>query len=840
MNMITPWEQSPVPVDFITNASGVIGRQVDGEFIEGVCVEWGNWLTDVAELPYDVPILVTLSVPGDELKVKPVNFSFELKRFAFDESMAAGAYVSVLGGMKFLGKIMGVAGTLGGGAGLELGIKGYNDSEVHDERFVVKGSHDRISTGFGTKFDLTRLAKTAKARAYLGDDQKNDSLVNANIGVKINYSYTTGAEYNFELNHLMLADRDALLAGLALLYMQVANGKADPALAHIFEKLNPLISQISTETKVATFADHTLTMTAEGEVGLNLGKSDDEKARGLQIKPAAGLQGDLNIGFVWSDEVHSFEGKTIDSFTVSGELNGQAGLNIGLSNVTELNPVKNTTLQQEIDKLIGFGVSTHVGTSIRQALIHDPNLNGLPVKLEVTVMCDKKFGYGLTPAGLENLGEGQQMGITYTVDTLESIRSVLQSISEFAALLGDARKLAMGIADEADLMTIIEIGPTKAHEKLVEFIHVLLGQDGVTYEIQKKTGRGQEFSITPVKDLLGAIYENAPAEIDLPIKLKIDQSSSQTVEKGTFANGKQYLLEAYSASNIQAPPIGRVDIVLNQIQQRLTQMLVNTFREIIRDPGSLIIRTIGSSELQLAAADDFDAVVGPLAFDFEAISGPLIPAYYAPWDATGPAGKPHYGIGGFHMFFPTDYTLTQPAALILDYHDAEVAGLDEATLAIYRWNEETDDWEMVGGIQDTESNTVRAEISQLGLYTLAPAMPAGDLDWEDPVVVPEAGNMRVTLASGEILTNSGEVVPDGTIFHVTSQLPCAIADGQSVPFGTITSNDVQPDVDGIQVAVENGILQVEVLYPAEISPQARILVYSDRGTAFGICDVSLE
>ena len=192
------------------------------------------------------------------------------------------------------------------------------------------------------------------------------------------------------------------------------------------------------------------------------------------------------------------------------------------------------------------------------------------------------------------------------------------------------------------------------------------------------------------------------------------------------------------------------------------------------------------------------------------------------------------------MFFPTDYNLTQPATLTLDYHDTEVEGLDETTLAIYRWNEEMHDWEMVGGIQDTDGNTVRAEISQLGLYTLAPAMPAGDLDWDDPVVVPEAGNIRVTLTSGEILTNSGEVVPDGTIFHVTSELPYAVADGQRLPFGTVTSHDVQPDVDGIQVAVANGILQVEVLYPAAIYPQASIIVYSDRGTAFGAREVSLE
>jgi hypothetical protein len=244
--------------------------------------------------------------------------------------------------------------------------------------------------------------------------------------------------------------------------------------------------------------------------------------------------------------------------------------------------------------------------------------------------------------------------------------------------------------------------------------------------------------------------------------------------------------------------------------------------------------------LHLAAADDFDAVVGPLAFDFETIPGPVIPAYYAPWDATGPVGKPHYGIGGFHMFLPSDYTFIQPATLIIDYQEAEVEGLDETTLAIYRWNEETYDWEMVGGILDTQSNTVRAEVTQLGLYTLAPAMPAGDLNWGDPVVVPEAGNMRVTLASGEIVTNSGEVVPDGTIFQVTSELPYAITDGQRVPFGTIVSNDAQPDVDGIQVALENGILQVEVLYPAAIFPQARIIVYSDMGTAFGAFDVSLE
>ena len=775
--------------------------------------------------------------------MEPAEFNFILKQFDFDETLSAGANLGVLGQLKFLKSAVTASGTLSGGAGLEVGVSGYKDFTEHHKRFQVKGSRNRISAGLGAKFDLTRFAKTAITGVL--PEKDDDSALKLGAGADIGYSYTTGAQFDFELNDLMLADQDALLAGLFLLQVQLANGKADPTIAHVFEKINPMITQIANEAKVCTFSDHSLAMSAQAEAGvgvdLSLGRPDnDRNDRQMEIKFAGGVEGDIKVGLVWSDEIYPLENKSVESSTISGELNAEAGLNIGLSNVIGLDPVKQTTLQQEIDKINSLGTTTGIGESIKYSLTYDANLEGPPVKLDVTLMCDKSYGYGLTAGGLQNLGEGEQMSITYKIHSIEAIKNVLQSVSEFNSLVGDARKIAMELTTYDNLKTLIELGPTQAHEKLVEFITVLLGQDGVTYEVRKRSGSGDEYSFTPVKDLLGAIYEEPPFGIDIPIKIKTDNYTAHTLEKGAFANGEAYVLEQYQNSEVDPPSTGEVDIVLAQIMQRLTLMLIDTIREVMRDPSTWIIRTLGSSELHLAGQEDFDAVIGPLAFDFEPILGPVDSSYYAPWDVAGPAGKPHYGIGGFHTFHPTEHTLTQPATLIIDYHYEEVEGFDEAALAIYRWNEQEYDWDLVGGMPDADSNTVTTQITQLGCYTVAPVMPAGDLTWADPVIAHEGENVRVTLTSEQILTNFDSPVPDGTIFHVISELPYSIDNGARIPFGTIVSPDVLGDVEGIQVAVENGVIQVQAVYPQESSAEARIVVYSDTGTAFGDCVVPLE
>jgi hypothetical protein len=215
---------------------------------------------------------------------------------------------------------------------------------------------------------------------------------------------------------------------------------------------------------------------------------------------------------------------------------------------------------------------------------------------------------------------------------------------------------------------------------------------------------------------------------------------------------------------------------------------------------------------------------------------PAVDVQVLPTDTFGPEGTPHYGVGGFHQFWPADRTLAAPSRLVIDYQDAEVAGFDESTLAIYRWNQERQDWDFVGGTRDPAANTVTTFIRRLGLYTLGLQMPAGPL----PVFFINGGQMgvdedrvqRFQVLTDTLTLNTGGPVPDGTVYTVRSLYP---ESGSTAAYGRVIATDVDPLRDGVQVASQNGVIAFDVEFPAPFGKYrpGRILVYATRGTAAG-------
>ena len=81
--------------------------------------------------------------------------------------------------------------------------------------------------------------------------------------------------------------------------------------------------------------------------------------------------------------------------------------------------------------------------------------------------------------------------------------------------------------------------------------------------------------------------------------------------------------------------------------------------------------------------------------------------------------------------------------------------------------------------------------------------------------------------------NNGEPLADGTVYHVISAFPFAYEEGQLIPFGSMLTADADPGMEGSQVAVENGVIQLDLVFPDAAIPSARVIVFSDEGTAFG-------
>jgi hypothetical protein len=230
----------------------------------------------------------------------------------------------------------------------------------------------------------------------------------------------------------------------------------------------------------------------------------------------------------------------------------------------------------------------------------------------------------------------------------------------------------------------------------------------------------------------------------------------------------------------------------------------------------------------------FDAAL--YSYHYRSIAGPVHDGVMSPSDAAGPAGLPHYGIGGFHHFSPNDRPLATPTPLVIDYKAPEIETFDESTFAIYGWNTTTQDWEHVGGAVDSANHTVTATVDRMRAYTVAPRMPAGTIAMHavdsGTVGSGESATRTFTVTTDPLLNNDGTPVADGTLYTVRALVN---ATNVTADYGHLLAADADPSRENVQVAVVNGRLQFQVEYasPGGFYLPGRVAVYSTSGTAFG-------
>lgn len=133
---------------------------------------------------------------------------------------------------------------------------------------------------------------------------------------------------------------------------------------------------------------------------------------------------------------------------------------------------------------------------------------------------------------------------------------------------------------------------------------------------------------------------------------------------------------------------------------------------------------------------------------------------------------------------------------------------------------------------DTVANTITTQATRLGLYTAAPPMPGSRFTFSSQTAAagpPEAPKTQVTYTSSVVRMNTGQPVPDGTLFTVRALQPDA---SDAVPFGTILTADADPATDGVQVVSSGGVIRFVAEFPGAFGA-ARILANSTRGVAIG-------
>ncbi|MCD4697298.1 MAG: carboxypeptidase-like regulatory domain-containing protein [Bacteroidales bacterium] len=180
-----------------------------------------------------------------------------------------------------------------------------------------------------------------------------------------------------------------------------------------------------------------------------------------------------------------------------------------------------------------------------------------------------------------------------------------------------------------------------------------------------------------------------------------------------------------------------------------------------------------------------------------------------------------YGIGGFYQFEPYATLLPDTAWMTIVYDEAEVDSLDESSLGMY-WEDKTNHvWNYLGGALDTTNNTVTAPITQLSLFTLAPAMPFGAFGLN---AVPDsiyADSVSISVVTSDtIFNNNLKPVSDGEKFTVATN------------YGKVISPDADSIIQGIQVLATNHKIQFEVK-SCHIGGTAIASAYSVNGSANG-------
>jgi hypothetical protein len=451
---------------------------------------------------------------------------------------------------------------------------------------------------------------------------------------------------------------------------------------------------------------------------------------------------------------------------------------------------------------------------------------GYPSSVDVSYSPPKGFGWKRPiQSPEEKLAGGKGRKLTYTIEEPADVKVVVDGLANLDAI----RKANVGVG----LANQISLAPTLLNDELAKF-RTLLRQINATYTITESTGEATD-------DPIGLKGKLGPFKIGGKIVLKAEHKVAYTIEKGVVVNGASYVLESYARDQyVPTHDLGLWDAVTttwNALVESFAPANFSDVNGVISNQGTTRLRSNFTATLDIDGTKEpapFEA--GLFSWRFRPIDGPVQDARYMPADTAGPRDTPHYGVGSFHQFAPDGYQLAVPTPLVIDYTDQEVAGIDESTLRIYGWNETAEDWDLVGGVVDAAANTVTAPVSTFRLYTLGPAMPARDIALtvqdDGTTGVGDTATQRFTVTSGPLVLNTGQPVPDGTLYTVRSLVP---GSADLTAYGTILTADDDPARGGIQVAAHGGVIQFQVEYPAPngLYIPGRLAVYSTAGTAFG-------
>jgi len=165
--------------------------------------------------------------------------------------------------------------------------------------------------------------------------------------------------------------------------------------------------------------------------------------------------------------------------------------------------------------------------------------------------------------------------------------------------------------------------------------------------------------------------------------------------------------------------------------------------------------------------------------------------------------------------------------LAIAFSESDAVGLDKAALRIYRRNESLKSWELVGGGVDLVSNTVTANITNLGTYVAAPPLPTGDLQvLFSTNLLAADGVSTLSVIVTNLSLNTGGSATQQWLFTATA------AGAQ------IITADMDTNAPGVQVFSTNGALKLTLRAPLGGSVVS-LAIGSTAGDAYGAGAINL-
>ena len=191
-----------------------------------------------------------------------------------------------------------------------------------------------------------------------------------------------------------------------------------------------------------------------------------------------------------------------------------------------------------------------------------------------------------------------------------------------------------------------------------------------------------------------------------------------------------------------------------------------------------------------------------------------------------PAPNQVYAISGLVRFESTN-TFVGSAALTLHYTSTDVVGLSEVDLRIYRLGDGSNHWELVGGTVDMLAHSMRATITNLGTFAIAPPLPTGELVLSVASNTMLADGLATSLITvSNLMLNNGQAATQPWLFTVA-------ASGVE-----ILDSDVTGNYSGVQRVSTNGVLRFTVRAPLG-GHTAKVAVASVAGDATGELGINL-